>query len=82
MVDGATWEAKRRIGKLVIAEVGLMKNSRFIDNPGMVVLPAGSEKQKLLDQIVRLSDMKKYQKALAAFNAGDIDAVREVLSDE
>jgi hypothetical protein len=57
-----------------------MKNKRFIDNPGMVVLNAGDEKQTLLDKIVRLTDMKKYAEALAAFNADDLVRVRSVLS--
>jgi hypothetical protein len=58
-----------------------MKNRRFIDNPGIVALPAGSERQKLLDKIVHLSDMRKYQKALAAFNVDDLDAVRSILDN-
>jgi len=59
-----------------------MKNKRFIDNPGVVTLNPGEEKQKLLDRITKLTDMKKYAAALAAFNAGDLDAVREILSQD
>lgn len=59
-----------------------MKNKRFIDDPGMIVVDPGSEKQKLLDQIMRLKDLKKYRAAIIAFNAGDLTAVKAILSNE
>lgn len=59
-----------------------MKNSRFIDDPGVIAFNPGDPKQALLDKIVRLKDMKKYAKALAAFNAGDLEGARMILSEK